>query len=206
MHDETPKQWPLENKRCLLPPTSGGHKDPPATVDSYLKPEISQQGKAVDKDLAKIQTFVLDSLAPLSHLMELDAQGHKINHSEAIGAAQTAIELIGNANAKISHLRRTKVISQLNKSLLPLVEEDSNFGEVAPSLFGPEFARKSKEHVEQVKAMRSVGGTKDSRQQFFRSGPPNSRGGYYRRPGRGGSQNFQKGNRQQQQQRSQWTK
>ena len=64
--------------------------------------------------------------------MELDAQGHEINHSEAIGATKAAIELIGNANAKISHLRRKKVISQLNKSLLPLVEEDSNFGEVAP--------------------------------------------------------------------------
>ena len=91
-------------------------------LDSYLKPEISQQGKAADKELAKVQTFVLDSLAPLSHLMELDVQGHEISHNEALSAARAAIELIGNANAKISHLRWTKVISQLNKSLLPLVE------------------------------------------------------------------------------------
>ena len=45
-------------------------------LDSYLKPEISQQGKAADKDLAKVQIFVLDSLAPISHLLELDAQGY----------------------------------------------------------------------------------------------------------------------------------
>ena len=136
-------------------------------LDSYLKPEISQQGKVADKELAKVQTFILDSLAPLSHLMELDAQGHEISHNEALSAARAAIELIGNANAKISHLRWTKVISQLNKSLLPLVEEDSHFGEVAPSLFGPEFACRSKEHVEQVKAMKSAGTTSNSKQQFF---------------------------------------
>ena len=108
--------------------------------------------------------------------MEQDAQGHKISHNEALSAARAAIELIGNANAKISHLRRTKVISHLNKSLLPLVEEDSHFREVAPSLFGPEFARMSKEHVEQVKPIRSAGTTGNSKQQFFRSGPPTAGG------------------------------
>ena len=61
----------------------------------------------------------------------------------------------------------------MNKALLPLVEEDSNFEDVSPSLFGPEFAQKSKELVDQVKAMRS---TITTPKQFFRSGPPNSRG------------------------------
>ena len=145
-------------------------------LDSYLKSEISQQAKTGDKDLAKIQTFVLDPLAPLTHLIELDAQGHEISHSQAINAAKAAIQLIGNASAKISLLRQTKVISQLNKSLLPLTEEDSNFEGVAPSLFGLEFAHKSKDHVEQVKALRSSGGAKESKQQFFRQGPPTTGG------------------------------
>ena len=145
-------------------------------LDSYLKPEISQQGKAADKELAKVQTFVLDSLAPLSHLMELDVQGHEISHNEALSAARAAIELIGNAKAKISHLWLTKVIFQLKKSLLSLVEEDSHFGEVAPSLFGPDFARRSKEHVGQVKAMRSTGTTGNSKQQFFDLAPPTAGG------------------------------
>ena len=74
-------------------------------LNNYLKPEISQQAKTTDKELAKIQTFVLNSLAPLLHLMELDAQGHEITHAEAIDTVKAAIELIGNANAKISHLR-----------------------------------------------------------------------------------------------------
>ena len=86
-------------------------------LDNYLKPEISQQAKTTDKDLAKIQTFVLDSLAPLSHLMELDAQGHEITHAKAIDTVKAAIELIDNANAKISHLRRSKVINPSFPSL-----------------------------------------------------------------------------------------
>ena len=65
-------------------------------LDSYLKPEISQQGKAADKELAKVQTFVLDSLAPPSHLMELDTQGHEISHNEALSAASgTSLPLNG---------------------------------------------------------------------------------------------------------------
>ena len=37
------------------------------------------------------------------------------------------------------------VVSQMNKALLPLAEEDSNFGEVSSSLIGLEFAKKSKQ-------------------------------------------------------------
>ena len=76
--------------------------------------------------------------------LQLDPQGHEVTHSQAINASKAAIELIGNGYAKISQLQWTKVISQLNRSLLPLVEEDSNFDGVAPSLFGLEFACKSK--------------------------------------------------------------
>ena len=87
---------------------------------------------------------------------------------------------------------------QMNKALLPLVEEDSNFCNAAPSLFGPGFAWKSKDHIDQVKAMRSLaGGSRDSKPQFFQSGPLQSRRGYNRKPGRGGVQNSQRGNRPQ---------
>ena len=48
------------------------------------------------------------------------------------------------------------MLIHLNKSLLPLLEEDSNFEDVAPSLFGLEFARKLKELVDQVRAIRST--------------------------------------------------
>ena len=83
-----------------------------------------------------IQTHVLDALAPLSTIIETQEGISK----QTLDAVAAAVKLLGNASARISHLRRTKVITQMNKALLPLVEEDSNFEDVSPSLFRPEFA------------------------------------------------------------------
>ena len=62
----------------------------------------------------------------------------------------------------------------MNEALLPLVEEDSNFEDVLSSLFGPEFAQKSKELVDHVKAMRS---TITTPKPFFDQAPQQP-GGY----------------------------
>ena len=64
------------------------------------------------------------------------------DHPEVIDATKAAVALIGNANAnaKIPYLRRQKVISQINKALM---EDDSNFQDSAPALFGTEFAKNS---------------------------------------------------------------
>ena len=43
----------------------------------------------------------------------------------------------------------------LNKSLIPLVKEDAPYTDAAPDLFGSEFAKRSKEFLEQVKTTRS---------------------------------------------------
>ena len=56
-------------------------------------------------------------------------------------------------HATMSHIGRERVICDLNKSLLPIVGDDSNFREAAPLLFGTEFSKKGKEMVDQVKAM-----------------------------------------------------
>ena len=173
-------------------------------LDSFIKPEVPQLVKTSDKEWARVQTFVLDALAPLTSLLEADAKRETISHDQALEAAKAATQLIGNASAQISHTRRSKVLTHLNKSLLPLLEEDTNFEDVAPSLFGPEFARKSKDLVDQVRAIRST--TQKDPRPFFRQVPP-KRGGYSQRPGRGGGQSSGKGNRQfQQSRRAQWTK
>ena len=94
-------------------------------LDSFIKSEVPQPVKTADKELGKLQTFVLDALAPLTSLLESDAKGETIIHNQALDASKAAIHLLGNASAQISHMRRTKVIMHLNKSLLPLLEEDS---------------------------------------------------------------------------------
>ena len=72
-------------------------------LDSYLKTELSSATKSDDKELAKIQTFMLDALAPLTLILEADSE--KASYDEVIDATKAAVALISNANAKISHLR-----------------------------------------------------------------------------------------------------
>ena len=159
--------------------------------DPFMKPEASTAAKALDKQLAKVQTLLLDTLAPLTSVVESHNKGEAFDQKETLLAVKTTIQLVGNVNAHLSHLRRERIISDVNKSLLPVVGDDSNFEEAAPRLFGTEFAKKGKEMVDQVKAMRSTISKKQERKPpFFRGGPPSSRGGFNRKFGRGGAQNF----------------
>ena len=119
-------------------------------LDTYLKPEAFQNVKAADKELGSTQSIV-----SLTSIVEADTKGDNVTHKQAVNAAMAAIELVGYANARINYLRRIKIIFQMNKALLLLTEEDQNFVDAAPALFGSAFAQKSKELVDQVKAMRS---------------------------------------------------
>ena len=80
---------------------------------------------------------------------------------------------------------------QMNKALLPLVEEDSNFYDATPSLYY--LGRSSPGNLKIIiKAMRSVAGSsRDLKLSFFNLAPQQP-GGYNRKPGRGGGQNFQR--------------
>ena len=145
------------------------------TLDSYLKPEVSSSIKSDDKELGKIQAFVLDALAPLSVILEA-ADG---DQSMTVGGVQevavAAVQLIGNASAKIAHLQRRKVVTHLNQALVPLVEDDSHFKDAAPSLFGMEFAKKSKGACGAGEGHGQH--HKDSSSSFFQSGPLQQGGG-----------------------------
>ena len=87
--------------------------------------------------------------------------------------------LIGNANAKISYLRRQKAISHINKALMPIVEDGANFQISAPALFGTEFAKESTDLVHRVKAIRVPLTSRREQKPFFR-------GGFNQKYGRGG--------------------
>lgn len=155
-------------------------------MDTFLKTDLSPASKALDKDLAKLQTFVLDALAPLSLVLDRDSKGQTMSKEETLEAVHTAVHLIGNANARISRVRREKAIVDINKALLPLVQDDSNFVDAPPVLFGSEFGRKSKEHVDQVKALRSTISKDPPKRTFFRGNPPGRGGSTYRGRRNGG--------------------
>ena len=162
----------------------------PAQLDPMLKSEISPTTKTADRQLTKVQAWLLDSLAPMTSLLEAHNKGDKLDQKDVIQAVKMGVTLIGNANAHLLHLRRERIVSDINTALLPIVGDDSNFREAAPLLFGTEFAKKGKEMVEQVKAMQSTLDKKPERKPpFFRGGPP-SRGGFNIHYGRGGAQTF----------------
>ena len=77
-----------------------------------------------------------------------------MSRKEVTEATSAAAILIGNANAQISCLRREKLVTPINKNLSPLVKDDADFTEVAPNLFGADFSKRVKEHLDQVKSLR----------------------------------------------------
>ena len=68
-------------------------------VDHVMKSLIPQSAKKADKELAQIQTVVLDPLAPIASLLE---NYERLSRNEVKDATLAAVELIGNANAQIS--------------------------------------------------------------------------------------------------------
>ena len=60
---------------------------------------------------------------------------------------------------------------------MPIVDDGSNFQDSAPALFGTEFAKKSKDLVDQVKAMRvPLTSRREQKPFFFEEAPPSGRG------------------------------
>ena len=87
----------------------------------------------------------------------------------------------------MSRLRREKVCVHLNKSVQPLAKKDDLFKDAASLLFGTEFAKKSKDEVDLMKAITAVLPSKKSlKPPPFGGGPSGNRGGYNNQMGRGG--------------------
>ena len=95
-------------------------------LDAFLKTEFPAHAKGLDKELAKVQSFVLDALAPVTSLLERD-----LSPSAVYEAAVATTELIGNANARISRLQREKIVGAINKSLLPLAQDEDAYRPLA---------------------------------------------------------------------------
>ena len=60
-------------------------------------------------------------MAPLAAVVEGINKGEDLSKQDTLLAVNSAVELIGNANARISHLWREKITSVINKTLLPIV-------------------------------------------------------------------------------------
>ena len=154
-------------------------------LDSFMKAEVPQNAKSLDGELARIQTLVMDAAAPLTTLIEEkiqegETEGNTPEAEQILSDAMAAsLALIGNAHSHISQLRREKVITSLNKSLLPLIKDDVDFATAVPFLFGTDFAKRSKDFTDQMKALRAATQkptTSNYKRPLFRRGPFSGRG------------------------------
>ena len=93
-------------------------------LDHFMHTLAQQTAKVTDREQSRIQTFVLDPLAPLTAILD---NTDNMPIKEIKEGSITAVELIGNASTKISLLHRVKLVSSINKSLVPLVMKDSDF-------------------------------------------------------------------------------
>ena len=73
-----------------------------------MKPEAFATTTAGDKQLAKVQTLLLDTMAPLTSVVESHNRGNTLDQKEIIQAEKAAVELVGCANAHLYHLQRER--------------------------------------------------------------------------------------------------
>ena len=142
-------------------------------LDSAAKQLLSKEQKQSDGALAKLQTLVLDAVAPLVHLVEEAGRG-SLSGEQAAEIAKSALTLLGNASASISKERRRRVITSLNKKVHPLADEEDIFEEAPPLLLGKAFEEKMKAHLESLKCLAAPEQKQDFRRG--RSYPPRGNG------------------------------
>ncbi len=150
-------------------------------MDFFVKSHASNAAKSTDRELAKLQALINDGIAPITAILTKGDKEESMSGDEVLKAAESAAELLGNASAKLSQLRREKLTSDFNKSLLPLVKSGMDFSEASPRLFGAEFAKLAKEHEEEMKALKSTLPSWSDSRPFFQSSPSRQEGsGRYR--------------------------
>ena len=96
-------------------------------LDPVMKTLAPQQARSADKELARIQIFLLDAMAPISAILE---RVDEMAVEDVREVLKMASALIGNANMNLSHLRREKLVTAINNNLTPLIQDDSEFAEV----------------------------------------------------------------------------
>ena len=105
-------------------------------------------------------------------MLEIHRAG-KLTPEVAVEAATQSLKFQGNTHFNISFERRRKVATNLNNDLHPLVEEPERFSKAAPYLFGRDFEKLVREHVETVRSLRKLNVAPSAsycQGQFFRQG------------------------------------
>ena len=94
---------PLNNQICLQARRPYAFPDVETTKCPKLNP-IANEQKQADAMLAKLQSYILDAVAPLVHIVEEARNGAQMGE-QATEAAKAAIALLSNASSHVSRER-----------------------------------------------------------------------------------------------------
>ena len=161
----TRRRW----RRTHDMPTCDDTKCP--KLDNTVKAQVPNDCKDANRSLSRFQTLVLDAVGPLTSLLEVQQDGH-LTTEAAAEAATPALHFLGNAHSHISAERRKRAVTYLNKDLRPLVEEDEHFTAAAPYLFGKDFEKSAKHHIDSMKSLRKISQTQANNPKVFSVQPP----------------------------------
>ena len=145
-------------------------------MDPTIQLRMSPSAKAVDRNLAGLQGFVLGAAIPLVNTME-SARSGSLNSRDAAESAQQALKLLRNASVYISVERPLKASSCLNKELAPLIADETTFKDATPLLFGDSFQQRMRDHTETIRNLRQPQFSSYQHSFFRRSYPLQSQGG-----------------------------
>ena len=84
-----------------------------------------------------------DCVGPLAHILE-EAQKGSFSTKDIVDATGQAINLLGNASSHIAQDCCRKIAEYLNSDVQDFVEDENQFVDAAPMLFGKTLTRWSK--------------------------------------------------------------
>ena len=110
----------------------------------------------MDRILSTLQGRVLEAVGPLSQLLEAINDDEPQLSMDQIGeAVKTALTLLANASLQISEVRRTRVLEEYNRELLPFaIAKECDWASAAPRLFGPNFLKEATDYLQQLQLLR----------------------------------------------------
>ena len=127
-------------------------------LDTMMASQCSRTVKSTDRSLYTLQGLLLEAIGHLSQLLEaindLDPQVTMDQIGEAV---ETAVTLLANASNKMSLMRRTKIMEEYNKELVPFAAaKERDWASAAPRLFGPNFLKEAADYLQQLQLVWKV--------------------------------------------------
>ena len=108
-----------------------------------------------DKELIKVQRYVLNVGAPLTALHDLLESKQELSHDQMLSLVERAICLLGNAANSLSVLRRTtRILYAINPAKISLAE--APFPNAGKQLFGEDITKIAADSADIVRNLQKI--------------------------------------------------